>query len=159
MIKNHAKSINFNIIFATGNNSYDSVMKRLQGKVNSNIKVLSYIYNMDQLMAAADLAVTRAGAMTCNEVAVYGLPSIMIPFPYAAENHQEFNARALEGAGAAQVILDKDLNGDVLYDKVVSIINNKNILSQMTLKAKILRVDDADKNIYKIIERLVKNQA
>lgn len=158
MIKNHAKSIKFNIIFATGNNSYDSVMKRLQGVVKSNIKVLPYIYNMDQLMAAADLAVTRAGAMTCNEVAVYGLPSIMIPFPYAAENHQEFNARALEGAGAAQVILDKDLNGDVLYDKVISIINNKNILSQMTLKAKILRVDDADKNIYKIIERLVKNQ-
>ena len=156
MIIKHGKFIDFNIIFATGNNSYDNVIHRLKGKLRDNIKIVPYIYNMDQLMAAADLAVTRAGAMTCNEVAVYGLPSIMIPFPYAAENHQEFNARALEGAGAAEVILDKDLNGPVLYDKIIKIINNKNILSLMTQNAKSLRVDNADKNIYEIIKKLVR---
>ena len=61
-------------------------------------------------MAAADLVVCRSGALTVTEIAIVGVPAIMIPFPYAAENHQYYNAKTLEDAGAGMIIEEKDLS-------------------------------------------------
>ncbi|NPV91486.1 MAG: undecaprenyldiphospho-muramoylpentapeptide beta-N-acetylglucosaminyltransferase [Firmicutes bacterium] len=87
-----------------------------------NIKIIPYAHDMENALAAADLIVCRAGASTLAEITVRGIPSILVPYPFASENHQEYNARALERAGAAEVLLDRDLNGEVLLKAVESIL-------------------------------------
>jgi len=73
---------------------------------------------MDEALAAADLVICRAGAATIAEITVRGLPTVLIPYPYASDNHQEHNARALAKNGAALMILDRDLTGETLWDMV-----------------------------------------
>ena len=90
----------FHIIFATGVSQYEDVKEQLGNFEKENVKVVPYIYNMAEVLAAADLVVSRAGAITVAELAAMGLPSILIPSPYVTANHQEFNARALEVHGA-----------------------------------------------------------
>ena len=80
---------------------------------------------MDAVMAAADLVVCRAGAITISELTALSVPSILIPSPYVTANHQEHNAKALEKHGAALVILEKELCGEVLHKKIVDTIKNK----------------------------------
>lgn len=79
-----------------------------------NAQVLPYIYDMAGAYAAADLVVSRSGAATVAELAVCGKPAVLIPFPFAADNHQEYNARTLASRGMAEVIVQKDLRPDVL---------------------------------------------
>ena len=86
---------------------------------------------MPLALAAADIAVFRAGAIGLAELTAKGIPSILVPFPYATANHQEFNARALEAVGAAQVILDKNLTGEVLEEKIEHLLLHKEILQKM----------------------------
>ncbi len=76
--------------------------------------VLPYIYDMAGAYAAADLVVSRSGATTVAELAVCGKPAVLVPFPFAADNHQEYNARTLASRGMAEVIVQKDLRSDVL---------------------------------------------
>ena len=73
----------------------------------------------------------RAGAIGLAELTAKGIPSILVPFPYATANHQEFNARALEAEGAAQVILDRELTGDKLQEKVERLLLHEEELWQM----------------------------
>ncbi len=79
---------------------------------------------MAAAMAAADLAIARCGAMTLAELALAGLPAILVPFPFAAEGHQEANARAVESAGGGVVILDRDLTGEVLKRTIAELNTN-----------------------------------
>jgi UDP-N-acetylglucosamine--N-acetylmuramyl-(pentapeptide) pyrophosphoryl-undecaprenol N-acetylglucosamine transferase len=76
--------------------------------------VLPYIHDMAGAYAAADLVVSRSGATTVAELAVLGKRAVLVPYPYAADNHQEHNARALEERGGADVIVQKDLSAAVL---------------------------------------------
>lgn len=76
--------------------------------------VVPYIYDMAGAYAAADLVVSRSGATTIAELAVCGKPAVLIPFPFAADNHQEYNARTLASRGMAEVIVQKELNPDIL---------------------------------------------
>ena len=107
-------------------------------------------------MNVVDLVVCRSGAMTITEISIVGKPAIFIPFPYAAENHQEYNARVLEKVGAAKIILDKDLNADILNKKIEEIISNKNILEQMGRNAEKLAIQDVTSKIYNEIELAIK---
>ncbi|MBO5993160.1 MAG: UDP-N-acetylglucosamine--N-acetylmuramyl-(pentapeptide) pyrophosphoryl-undecaprenol N-acetylglucosamine transferase, partial [Acidaminococcaceae bacterium] len=121
------------ILHATGKNNYEAYMKQVEeaGGFKPNIHVSPYLYDMPMALAAADLAVFRAGAIGLAELTAKGIPSILVPFPYATGNHQEFNARALEAAGAAQVILDRELTGDILHEKVERLLLRDNELRQM----------------------------
>lgn len=94
---------NYQIIWASGPKQYDIIKCELEQKnININkidkIKILPYIYNMEEMMNLADIIISRSGAMTITEVAKTGKPAIFIPFPFATENHQEYNARVLENA-------------------------------------------------------------
>ncbi|MBR4908488.1 MAG: undecaprenyldiphospho-muramoylpentapeptide beta-N-acetylglucosaminyltransferase [Acidaminococcaceae bacterium] len=121
------------IIHATGKNHYEEYKKQIEkaGGFQSNIHVLPYLYDMPMALATADLAVFRAGAIGLAELTAKGIPAILVPFPYATANHQEFNARALEAAGAARVILDKELNGNILQDKVERLLLQEDELEKM----------------------------
>ena len=143
----------YQIIWAAGPSQYANIKKKLaEEELNidnlKGIKVLPYIYNMDEVMNVSDLVVCRSGAMTITELEIIGKPAILIPYPYAAENHQEFNARALEKEEAAKVILDKDLNFKTLNDTINSLISDNKILKKMGKKSNSLSIKDVEDKIY-----------
>ena len=104
---------------------------------------------MGEVLNVSDLAVVRSGAMTVTELEKIGTPAIFIPFPYAAENHQEYNARALEKEGAAKVILDKDINCDILDKTILEIISSKETLESMSKNIAKLSIKNPEDLIYK----------
>ena len=91
---------------------------------------------MPEALAAADLAVYRAGAVGLAELTVRGLPAILIPYPYAAEDHQRYNAQALVMCGAAKMILDKMLTGRELLEEIVHLKNDPEALKRMAQASK-----------------------
>nr|MBB1522307.1 hypothetical protein [Clostridiales bacterium] len=102
-------------------------------------------------MNISDLVVSRSGAMTIIEIENVGKPAILVPFPFAAENHQEYNARAIEKANAAKVILDKDLNTDILDKTIIELIEDKNKLKQMSENSRKLAIENVEEKIYETI--------
>ena len=153
-IFNENKDLSYKVIYATGPKNYDEVISKINVE-NSKFKVEKYIYNMPEVMAASDLVVCRSGALTVTEISVLGVPSIMIPFPYAAENHQYYNAKTIEDAGAGIIIEEKDLTKDVLEDKIESIINDDKKLMEMSLNAKKVGDNKAIERIENEIDKLV----
>jgi len=95
------------------------------------IDIREYIENMPAVLKRADLVITRAGASTIAELTTTGTPAIFIPSPNVTENHQEENARQLQNAGGAVMILENECTGDVLYDTVTGILSDKNKLQEM----------------------------
>jgi len=121
------------ILHATGTVGYEAHMAALGQDVLSadNVHIVPYLHDMPLALAAADLAVSRAGAIGLAELMVKGIPSILIPYPYATANHQEFNARALAAQGAARVCLDKELTGEWLLDEIKQLLQDPEALDMM----------------------------
>lgn len=143
------------LLFGTGNNNYDDVMKSLYKKgVNiadrDNITVMPYIYNMDEAMSAADIVVSRAGAITISEIMALGKPSVLIPSPNVAHNHQQTNAQQLEKNGAAAVILEKDLTAASLKEKIDLLLNDSSLMYNMGKRAKAMSITDASEHLASI---------
>lgn len=116
-------------LHVTGADEHGDTLARIRNagvrlEEHPNLRVLPYLYNMPEAMAMADVAVFRAGATGLAELAARGVPAILIPYPYAAENHQEKNARAVEAAGAAEVILNRDLSGAVLEHALYGLLTD-----------------------------------
>ena len=105
------------ILWMTGT-AFAAKARTMAAECPVQVQVFPYIEDMVHAMAAADLIVSRAGASSTAEIAAVGRPSILVPYPYATENHQEINARACESAGAGEVILDADLNPERLLDSL-----------------------------------------
>ena len=121
------------LIHLTGPKHIDEVSARSGDLVSGHsidYRPLAYTDDMASLYAAADLIVCRSGATTLAEITARGLPSILVPYPYAAENHQEANARILENNGAAQVILDKQVESE-LTESLVGLLEDKGKLAAM----------------------------
>ena len=123
-------------LHVTGKQEYEDVMARLEAAgldlaQTKHIQVRPYLYDMPKAMAMADLAVFRAGATGLAELTARGIPAILVPYPYAAENHQEHNARALEAAGAARMILNKDLTSERLGAVLTELLSDDDKLTAM----------------------------
>ena len=118
---------------------------------NPQIRLLEYIDNMPQCLAAADLVIGRAGAMTLTEIEAKGKASILIPSPNVAENHQYHNAMALVRRGAAELIEEKNLTGEALWKKVNKILSDPERLTSLGENAEKLEVLDANERIYRVI--------
>ena len=155
------KNKNYQIVWAAGPGQYDEIKSQLS-EVNvdinniENVKIVPYIYNMEEVMNTCDLVVCRSGAMTITEVSVVGKPAIFIPFPYATENHQEYNARVLEKVGAAKIILDKDLNSEILENTIEKMVRDKSKLKKMGENATKVAMQNVEDRIYKEIKKVVK---
>ena len=126
-------------------------------ELSKEIDVREYINDMDVCMAAADLVICRAGAITLGELQACGKPAILIPSPYVAENHQFHNAMTLKRAGAAEILEEKDLSGESLIKTVENMIENKPKLSKMSEAAKKGAIIDANERIYTEIMKLYTN--
>lgn len=127
-----------------------------------NIELCEYIYDMPTKMAAADLTINRAGAMTVSELAITGKAAIFIPSPNVAENHQYKNARVLYDAGAAKLFEESELTDGAkpLIDEVASLLSHDGDRerAEMSRKIKDFAVPDSNKIIYKDLLELVKNK-
>lgn len=148
-------------LHVTGRGEYDDVISRLkEAGVDlaslDHIRVEPYLYDMPRAMAMADLAVFRAGATGLAELTARGVPAILIPYPYAAENHQEFNARELVDAGAARMILNKDLTSDDLERLIKELLSDRERLSSMAEASRSLGRPQAAETIADMIIDLSK---
>ena len=130
----------FQIVHVTGKGEYQRYLQSTRDSGipldnSGNINVIPYLYNMPDALTVADLVICRAGAATLAELTALGLPSILIPYPYAAENHQEYNALALAERGAAIMIKDQELTGELLVDKIDNLMSNRHKLAAMAEKS------------------------
>jgi len=151
------------ILHITGNRLYDIFMKEIKFNgidisKSTNIKVLPYFYEMPKAMAIANLVITSGGAIAITELTAVGIPSILIPKAYTTENHQEYNAKALEKKGASLVFLEKDLTGAKLINAISDLLNDKNKLDKMAANSKKLGNIDATDRILNIIKDLIKDR-
>ena len=128
-------------------------------KKNPQIELREYIYNMQELMVAADLVISRAGASSLNEIAASGTPSIIVPSPNVTDNHQEKNARILEQRGGAVVIRESESSGKLLYETAKSILSDPRRAEQMGKAARGAAVLDSAERIYDLILKTVEEKA
>ena len=152
---------NYQIIWATGPKQFDEIKEAFEKAnmyINSipNVKIVPYIYNMEEMMNISDLFICRSGAMTITEVAIVGKPAIFIPLPSMSANRQEDNARVLEKIGAAKIILNKDLNEINLAEAVDNVIDKKSELEEMGRLANSLAPKDVEEKIYYEIKQILK---
>ena len=123
-----------------------------------NLQLVEYIYDMPVKMAAADLVISRAGAMTLSELAMLRKPCILIPSPNVTDNHQYKNAVELEKKNAAVVFEEKELDGGVLAKTVESLIYDESRLAEMSRNVGGFAVEDTNRLIYEGVKKLIKDK-
>lgn len=151
----------YQIMWATGPKQYDLIKEKFENEnlnINNieNMKIVPYIYNMEEVMNLADVIVARSGAMTVTEISNLGKPSILIPLPNVSNDHQLYNAKVLEDIGAAKIILNKDLTDEKLDLKIKNIISYPQIMQEMGLRAEKIATEDAINKIYEEVKKVVK---
>ncbi|MEX2641023.1 MAG: undecaprenyldiphospho-muramoylpentapeptide beta-N-acetylglucosaminyltransferase [Balneolales bacterium] len=134
--------LNLQIIWQCGEVYYDDLHNKIDEKHYGNLRLQPFINDMAQAYAAADLVISRAGALSCAELMLTGKPSILIPSPWVAGDHQTKNARSMVDSGAATLLKD-DKAAALLYDAVRTIITDEEKLRTMSEKAKGLAMPDA----------------
>lgn len=120
--------------------------------------VIPFLHEMADAYAVADLVVSRAGATTIAELTTCGKAAILIPYPFAAGNHQKANAEKLWDLGAAQMILDSELNGSTLSSVIRHLFNDPDLISEMEMTSRSIGRPDATKKIIELIVSLVKSK-
>ncbi|NLL18893.1 MAG: undecaprenyldiphospho-muramoylpentapeptide beta-N-acetylglucosaminyltransferase [Clostridia bacterium] len=132
------KQINW--LHITGPKAYEGYVRELEQQgidlaQHGNIRIMPYVYRMEEALSVSDLVIGRAGASFLAEIMAKGLPSILIPYPFASENHQEYNAKALADEGAAIVIKEQELSGTVLAHQVKELVARPERLEAMAQAA------------------------
>ena len=146
------------ITHQTGEFDFEKLKEIYSRSEFTNSDVRPYISNMVDEFAKADLVICRAGATSCAELAAAGKVSIMIPLPTAADDHQRKNAEALEKAGAAKMILQRDLTGESLANEILNFVDSPEKISVMEASAKKLARADAAEVTVDLIEDLARRK-
>lgn len=133
----------YQILFVTGKNNYEEIKQQIHEK---HVVVVDYVKQL-AIMAKVDLIICRAGATTAAEITALGTPSILIPSPYVAHNHQYYNASVLVDEKAAFMIEEKDLNVETLTQKINCIMSNKELRKSMKENALALGKPNASRDI------------
>lgn len=149
----------FHHIHATGSFGREWMPQRVKDngvdyESQEALDIREYIYDMPTVMAAADVIIGRSGSATCNEIAAAGIPCVLIPSPNVTNNHQEKNARVLESAGGAVVLLEKDCTAEKLYATVTDLLADASRRETMSRCLKAQVKQDSAKRICQIVEEL-----
>lgn len=137
------------LVWQTGKPYYEQAKQRAKG-FEGKIKVFDFIRDMDYAYAAADMVVSRAGALAIAELCIVAKPVIFVPFPYAAEDHQTSNAMALVEHNAAIMVKDSDAKAE-LVKKLRSLLKDESMQDLMRSNLKAVAIKDADERIAKKI--------
>lgn len=138
------------ILYVSGKNNYDMMKDKFKDR---DIHVVPYV-NQLAILKKVDLIVCRAGATTLAEITALGTPSIVIPSPYVANNHQFYNANVLVEHKAAFMIEEKDLNADVLHRKIALIMENRELRKEMHANALAMGFPNASDDIIEIMNQM-----
>ena len=149
----------FHHLHGAGAAGYARMCARLREKgvdpeAHPALQLREYIYDMAAAMRAADLVICRAGASTVSELTALGVPALIVPSPNVTNNHQEKNARVLEEAGGAQVILERDSSGQTLFAAACSILHDASRRAAMAAAMARLGVPDAAARIERTVEEI-----
>ena len=151
----------FHHIHAAGGGNREAMTVALRDKgvileEHLSLDVREYIYDMATVLRAADLVICRAGASTISELTALGVPAVMVPSPYVTNNHQEKNARALEAAGGAVVLLERDCSGQTLYQAACGILHDSVRRTGMERAMASLGIRDAGERIWQVVQEITK---
>lgn len=153
----------YQMLLSTGDTDHQRVMDAIKEhnlnlEEHANIKIEKYIYNMTDVYAAADLLITRAGAITISELSALGKPSVLIPSPNVAHNHQEYNAKMMEQEGASFMILEKDLENNRLTHVIHTLLSNPKRLKEVADSAYRIGIRQGAKKFCTMIKKLVESK-
>lgn len=143
-------SSDYEILFVTGKNNYEEMKKQIHAP---HIHVIDYVRQLD-IIKKVDLIICRAGATTAAEITALGVPSILIPSPYVAHNHQYYNASELVNKKAALMIEEKDLNAESLNENINKIMKYPEMRKQMKQAALELGKPNASNDILDLCDKL-----
>lgn len=166
LIKNYSLPQNIYHFHATGKAGWEEQREKYVSTLGfekvddetlkkGNVTVCKYIYNMHELLAACDVEICRAGAMTLSELAVLGKAAVIIPSPYVTNNHQFKNAKVLCDKDAATMIEEKDLTGEKLTETVKELVENNEKRRLMENNVREFAVTDTLDRIYKIVTEIL----
>jgi len=143
------------IVHQTGEHDYNEILNAYQEQ-GLVAEVHAFIDDMPGTLAQADLVISRAGATAVAELAAAGRAALLVPFPGAADQHQLENARAMEKAGAARVIVQSELTPERLAKEIRELMESPAVLDRMETSARGLARPDAAARIADLVEALVK---
>ncbi len=132
------------LIWQTGEQFYPEALQLSEGK--SNVFVSAFIQGMEMAYTAADVVISRSGAMAVAELCVVKKPTVFVPYPFAAEDHQTANAMTLVNRNAALIVADKNVN-DELINNILSLVKNEVLQNELKNNIKLFAVKDADEQI------------
>lgn len=147
------KEADVQVVWQTGKLFIEEATKAVQDANAINIHVSDFIYTMDQAYAVADVVISRAGASSISELCIVGKPAVLIPFPFAAEDHQTKNAMALVNENAAILVTDKNAQKDAC-NRALRLINNDKERKTLSDNIRKLALPNADEEIAKEILKL-----
>ncbi len=158
----HAQDPGIYHIHATGQYATESfpAMLREYGvdPQGPNVRIVEYIDNMPECFAAADLVISRSGALTISELAAAGKASVLIPSPNVAENHQYYNAMTLVNAGAALIYQEQELDCEKAAREILELAQDRQRLKMMGVNARSVAVKESANKIYHYIRELLDNR-
>lgn len=134
-------------LHATGKRYYTSGEKKYLDKAISGCSIIPFINNMPVALSAADIVICRCGAITLSELSAVGVASILIPSPNVSANHQYKNAKALADSGAADLIEEKNMNADLIIERLLFLENNENERKTRAKRMRAFYTPDAAKSI------------
>jgi UDP-N-acetylglucosamine--N-acetylmuramyl-(pentapeptide) pyrophosphoryl-undecaprenol N-acetylglucosamine transferase len=138
------------VVHLTGENDPD-----VKSLYHPQYVVLPFYHDMASLLHRATLAISRAGAGTLTELAVTGTPAILIPYPYAAEDHQTYNAKVFAATGAAEVYQQANLTSELLQQQVVRLLKSPDVLQKMATATAQLAVSDSAEQLAALIRQAI----
>ena len=144
---------NYEVLYVTGKDYYEEFSKN---KFSKNVIIVPYVDNLSALIKDMDLIVTRAGASIISEIMALRKPAIFIPSPYVANNHQYYNALSIKDAHAGAMIEEKDLNKDILKNKINEILNDKKLYKEYETNLAKMSIDNSSTYIYELLKELIK---
>ncbi len=143
----------YQLIWQTGKTDYQNILKETEAQQNKNLQIMEFIKNMELAYSAADVIVSRAGAIAISELAVAQKPVLLVPFPFAAEDHQTVNAMSLFKKNAARMVKDSEMN-EKFWNTLMEITENVSLQNEMSDNLKFFAKPNAAKEI---VDEILKN--
>ncbi len=159
ILKELVQDYNLQVIFQTGKKNYDEVLEKLKyiypaWEQECGVLLKPYFSDMISVLKASDIVISRAGSLSLSEICASGCASVLVPYPYAAANHQRINAKNMLENGACVYIEDKELDPNRLREALISIINNPTKLNYLKQNASYLAKYDATDKIKECLESI-----
>lgn len=163
MLKQIFEKFDVQIIFQTGAKHFEDTISKLKEiypeyENNKNLMVKPYFDNMTEVLKSSDIAVSRAGSLSLSEICACAIAPILIPYPYAAADHQRKNAKALLNKNACLYLEDSDTNSENLYSKLEELLSNNEKLSEIQNNTASLAKLDATEKIVEQLKKVAKNE-